>query len=552
MLLRYAVSAFAILLLSVTDLQAQQPNGANNTQGLVVTPWEMHLEFEPIIGETVPGYHSFAYATFGSKWLLIGGRTNGLHGLNSNSNFETEYANNNIIVIDTVDWQWSTASLNQLSVAHADPLRSTNMQFSQKGDRLYIVGGYGWDSTNAMFTTFPFITAVDVPGLINAVETGDSIHPHLRFYIDSTMAVAGGEMEEINDTFYIVGGHKFEGRYSDQQNGQFTQTYTNAVRSFTIVDIVPSGPFAPINQSEIVDTNNFHRRDLNVAKLEFDEGPKLALLGGVFRKDKNLPYTEPVFFNGQTTELFQNNNQQYNQYTCAGFNVFDDGWNNTRQIAVYLMGGMGTHRDNDAYDSLVPFVKTISRLVFDTNGPIANGWPVWESQTYNNTMPGLLGTNAVFIQGNGVTTTNNAISRAYLPYMFDEPRKFIGYMFGGIRGTAPNNAVSSANDTIYRVYVKGELVGGIEEIPTSLALKNMYPNPAIDAVTLQMDLKKPQPVSINVLSIDGKKQQVNYSGKLQAGMQNISLNTTGLAAGMYFIAIETPEGRLVKKLTIVK
>jgi hypothetical protein len=552
MLLRYVVSAFTLVLLFANGLHAQQTVDGYGTQGLVITAWEIHLEFVPIIGETVPGYHSFAYATYGSKWLLIGGRTNGLHGLNSNSNFETEYANNNIIVIDTVDWQWSTASLNQLSVAHADPLRSTNMQFSQKGDRLYIVGGYGWDSTNAMFTTFPFITAVDVPGLINAVETGDSISPHLGFYLDSSMAVSGGELEEINDTFYIVGGHKFEGRYSDQNNGQFTQTYTDAIRSFTIVDIVPSGPFGPFNQSEIIDTNNFHRRDLNVVKLEFDEGPQLAILGGVFRKDKNLPFTKPMYFDGQNTQVFTTVNQRYNQYTSANFTIYDD-WAGTNDNAVILIGGMGTHKTNDAYDSLVPFVKTVSLLNFSTNGPdsLFGMWS-WEKQFYNDSLPGYLGTNAIFVLGNGVDTTHGAISRSYLPFLFDEPRKFVGYLFGGIRGTAPNNAVSSANDTIYRVYVKGELVAGVEEIPTSLALKNMFPNPATDVVTLQMDLKKTQVVSISVLSIDGKKQQVNYAGKLQAGNQNISLNTTGLAAGMYFIAIETPEGRLVKKLTIAK
>ena len=282
MLLRYTIAIFFILLLSFNGVQAQQSNVPQNPAD-IISPWYFHVEFEPIIGETVPGYHSFAYATYGSKWLLIGGRTNGLHGLNSNSNFETEYSNNNIIVIDTIDWQWSSASLNQLSTPHADPLRSTNMQFLQKDDRLYIVGGYGWDSTNAMFATFPYLISVDVPGIINAVETGDSISPHLGFYLDSTMAVAGGELEEINDTFYLVGGHKFEGRYSDQNNGQFTQTYTNAIRSFTVVDIVPSGPFAPINHSEVVDTNNFHRRDLNVVKLEFDEGDKLAILSGVFK-----------------------------------------------------------------------------------------------------------------------------------------------------------------------------------------------------------------------------------------------------------------------------
>lgn len=551
MLLRYVISLFSIFVLSFNSLQAQQPNAPQNPTD-VISPWYFHVEFEPIIGETVPGYHSFAYATYGSKWLLIGGRTNGLHGLNSNSNFETEYSNNNIIVIDTTDWQWSAASLNQLSTAHADPLRSTNMQFLQKGDRLYIVGGYGWDSTNAMFATFPFITAVDVPGLINAVETGDSISPHLGFYLDSTMAVAGGELEEINDTFYLVGGHKFEGRYSDQNNGQFTQTYTNAIRSFTVVDIVPSGPFAPINHSEVVDTNNFHRRDLNVVKLEFDEGDKLAILSGVFKKNQNLPYTEPIYYDGQNTQVFSNFNQRYNQYTTANFTVYDD-WLNSGISSVLLLGGMGTHNNLDQYDSLVPFVNTISYLYFNANGPTQPfGTSGWEEYQYNNPMPGLLGTNAVFITGNGVDTTHGAFSRVGLPFSQSEPRKFIGYFFGGIRGTAPNNAISSANDTIYRVYIKGDYVGGVEEIPTSLALKNMFPNPANDVVTLQLDLKKAQPVSIAILSVDGKKQQANYAGKLLQGNQNISLNTTQLAAGLYFVSIETPEGRLVKKLNVIR
>jgi hypothetical protein len=92
----------------------------------------------------------------------------------------------------------------------------------------------------------------------------------------------------------------------------------------------------------------------------------------------------------------------------------------------------------------------------------------------------------------------------------------------------------------------------VEEIPTSLSLKNMFPNPATDIVTLQMDLKKPQQVNITLLSIDGKKQTVNYTGKLQAGNQAINLNTTQLSSGVYLVSIQTPEGRLVKRLNIIK
>ncbi|UPT67738.1 MAG: hypothetical protein M0D57_03455 [Sphingobacteriales bacterium JAD_PAG50586_3] len=411
---RYAISLVSVILLSINSLWAQQPNTTQSPAD-ILSPWYFHVEFEPIIGETVPGYHSFAYATHGSKWLIIGGRTNGLHGLNSNSNFETEYSNNNIIVVDTTDWQWSAASLNQLSLAHADPLRSTNMQFHQKGDKLYIAGGYGWDSTNAMFATFPYLISVDVPGLITAVENGDSLSPHLGFYLDSTMAVCGGEMEEINDTFYIVGGHKFEGRYNDVPNGQFTQTYTNAIRSFTIVDIEPSGPFGPFNQSELVDTNNLHRRDLNVVKLQFDEGDRLAILGGVFKKTENLPYTEPIYFNGQSRQVFSNQNQRFSQYTSASFTVYDD-WSNTGTSAVVLLGGMGTHNNLNNYDSLVPFVNTVSQMYFNVNGPTQPfGTSGWEELSLR-TMPGLLGTNAVFLTGNGVNTTHSALSRANLPF----------------------------------------------------------------------------------------------------------------------------------------
>lgn len=550
MLLRYSVSFLITFLFSLNSLWAQQPSSQQSPTD-VISPWYFHVEFEPIIGETVPGYHSFAYATHGSKWVIIGGRTNGLHGLNSNSNFETEYSNNNIIVIDTTDWQWSTASLNQLSVLQADPLRSTNMQFTQKGERLYIAGGYGWDSTNAMFATFPFLIGVDVPGLITAVENGDSIRPHLHFYIDSSMAVCGGEIEEINDTFYIVGGHKFEGRYNDIPNGQFTQTYTNSIRSFTIVDIFPNGPFGPFNHAEFIDTTNLHRRDLNVAKLKFNEGSRLAILGGVFKKTENLPYTDPIYFDGQNTQAFTNYNQQFNQYTSASFTVYDDMLNSGTN-SVVLLGGMGTHNNLNQYDSLVPFVNTISHLYFNANGPTQPlGIPGWEKLS-SHTMPGLLGTNAAFLTGKGVDTTHGALSRVDLPFNQAEPRKFIGYLFGGIRGTAPNNAISSANDTIYRVYIKGDYVGGVEEIPTSLSLKNMFPNPATDMVTLQMDLKKPQQVNITVLSIDGKKQTVNYTGKLQAGNQAINLNTTQLSSGVYLVSIQTPEGRLVKRLNIIK
>ncbi|HEY6159759.1 MAG TPA: hypothetical protein VI112_01010, partial [Bacteroidia bacterium] len=35
------------------------------------------------VNANLPGHHSFAFAQAGNKWLIIGGRTTGLHGMSS-------------------------------------------------------------------------------------------------------------------------------------------------------------------------------------------------------------------------------------------------------------------------------------------------------------------------------------------------------------------------------------------------------------------------------------------------------------------------------------
>lgn len=534
------LSLLCLAFLCINSIAAQQIQSTDN----LIDPWYFGIEFEPINGETVPGYHSFAYATYGSKWLIVGGRTNGLHGLNSNSNFETEFSNNNIIVIDTTDWQWSTASLQQLPMSMANPLRSTNMQFLQKGDRLYMAGGYGWDSTNAMFATFPTLTSIDIPGMINAVEVGDSISPFIKQFTDSSLAICGGEMEIISDTFYIIGGHKFEGRYNDQPNGQFTQTYTNSIRSFTITD-VPNNPLSSIMQAEYTDTNNLHRRDLNVVKLNFNNTEQLVILGGVFQKNANLPYTMPMAFDGHNLRYKNHTQQEFNQYTSAHFSIRQDENNS----GIVLLGGMGTRNHLNVYDSLVPFVKTIAleRLYI----PTANLDISLYEYLLPDTTPGFLGSNAVFIPGNVLPVdTNGSYSLFDLPLMNYEPRIFAGYLFGGIRGTAPNNAISSANDVIYRVYFKGLNSLGIKEVLPTAQIKNLYPNPANDNTVLQLSINKSQQLTVSIFATNGALQQVAYTGKAAIGSQNISLDTAQLAAGLYFVTIQTPEGLMVKKLSV--
>ena len=121
------------------------------------------IEFERIYIPGSPAIHSFAFAESNGKWLFIGGRTNGLHGFNPGDAFPKQYSNKNIFVVNPNTLEtYSKNIFSDCSYTTADPLRSTNMQYFQDGNKLYLIGGYGYDSASNSLVTFPVLTVIDV------------------------------------------------------------------------------------------------------------------------------------------------------------------------------------------------------------------------------------------------------------------------------------------------------------------------------------------------------------------------------------------------------
>ncbi|MDA9774517.1 T9SS C-terminal target domain-containing protein, partial [Saprospiraceae bacterium] len=85
----------------------------------------------------------------------------------------------------------------------------------------------------------------------------------------------------IDDIFYLVGGHKFMGRYNpmgpDHGPG-FEQEYTNEIRKFSI-DFY--GPLSVEIQDVIHDEMNLHRRDYNLVPYLSDDERELMIYSGV-------------------------------------------------------------------------------------------------------------------------------------------------------------------------------------------------------------------------------------------------------------------------------
>ena len=101
-----------------------------------------NVVLEPVNIPGLGGLQSFAVGQDSGKWLIVGGRLDGLHGRQPFSAFDVPGQNNELIVVDPISLQKWTASLSSLPIAIQEQLRSTNMQFYQDGDYLYCTGGY--------------------------------------------------------------------------------------------------------------------------------------------------------------------------------------------------------------------------------------------------------------------------------------------------------------------------------------------------------------------------------------------------------------------------
>ena len=499
------------------------------------------VQIEPVITTPLPALHSFAFAQSGDKWLIIGGRTNGLHGLNSSGGFPPEYKNDLVTVIDTTTWAFYTADINQLPHAIADPMRSSNMQYVQEGNYLYMVGGYGYDSVASMFVSFPKLTAIHVDNMIDAVINVQPLAPTVRQVTDTNFSICGGELGKIGNDYYLIGGHNFGGRYSDPPTPLFTQTYSDRIKKFNLSDDGTTINLTGFTYQ--LDTNNFHRRDLNIGPIiNSDNSFGIGVYGGVFRKDSNLPFREPIKITASTTTVNFAYQQVMNHYTCALMPIYDSV---AQKMYTTFFGGISLYTYNDTTGILsrdvdVPFVDDITTMAVSASG-------VTEETILPVKLSALLGSNAKFVPTKHLSSYSNEVIRIRdLP----NTKVLAGYIFGGIRALTGNFGLSNANDTVYRVYITpNNTTVGLEEL-TFIQNTQLFPNPSNQNSTLLFTLKDNSLVNISLFDVAGKKVLAIANEEMQKGNQKININTSKLSAGIYICKIQSDSGERMLKMVV--
>ncbi|MDP4596496.1 MAG: T9SS type A sorting domain-containing protein [Crocinitomicaceae bacterium] len=508
-------------------------------------PFEIVLKADSVVGFN--GLHSFAYGQRAGKVILIGGRPDGIHARQPFNAFPASQNNQILQVLDLTTQQYWSRPLSELSVALQEQLQSTNMNFYQDGNSLLLAGGYAYSNTASDHITFPYLTRIDLDGLVAAILNNQAIASYFEQIQDERFAVTGGNMGKIGAQYYLVGGHRFDGRYNPMNNPTFVQAYVDGLKKFELS--APGQSLAVLNYQLVTDQVNLHRRDYNLLPHVYPNGESGYLLSsGVFQINADLPFLYPVEIRSSGHTAVNGFSQYLSNYHSSKFSAFDTAAGTMHHL---FLGGLSQYYYQNGTlvnDQNVPFVRTMSRLAQGPDG-------VYQEYVLGTEMPALLGASAEFIHLEQVPH--------FAPEIIDIAALsgdsiLIGHVVGGIKSaslnpfTNNNTGSTDASAVIYQVWLKRSNVGAIEvQAPQLVSNVNLYPNPAKEVAYLDFELGQKANVECFVLDANGKLVHEVYYEKIKNTKKTLDLKALGLQPGNYTIQlIFNDQQVLTKQLNI--
>lgn len=510
--------------------------------------FEISLEAVNISG--LGGLQSYAYGQNNGKWLIVGGRLDGLHRRQPFAAFDIAGHNNQLIVIDPNSKQKWTAPLSSLPIGIQEQLSSTNMEFYQEDDYLYCIGGYGYSALAGDHTTYSSLTAIKVSEVIDAVISGTSFSSFFRQTTDPIFQVTGGRLKKIDDIYYLMGGQKFLGRYNPMGPSHgpgFIQEYSNSIRIFQIID---NGTNLSVSHlPSYTDSVNLHRRDYNAEAQIMPNGSQgITMFSGVFQSTKDLPFLNCVNIDSGGYMVNNNFQQYYNHYHCPVIPLYSALDNEMHSI---FFGGLAQFYDSvgiKVQDIRVPFVNTISTVSRDANG-------IMTEYIMPVKMPSLLGAGAEFIPNLNLPHYTNEV------FKLDSLSKdslFIGHIYGGISSTQANiffvnnGSQSNASSQIFKVYLKkSNSISLNEKQENNYFNPVIFPNPNNGELNISFYLATLEPVKISIIDEKGKIVEDITLDQPRVGMNLFTKQINNLKNGaVYIISIETPSEKQSQKLLL--
>ena len=510
------------------------------------------VELKPIIIDELPGLHSFSFAQYNDYWLIIGGRRDGIHARQPFNAFPSLSNNTDIYVIDYKSNQFWTKSVNTLPTSLKEQLQSTNMNFTQDGQFLYIVGGYAFSASKNNHITFPNLTKIDIAGLIDAIITGEEINEYFLQIEDDFFAVTGGHLKKLGDDFYLVGGHRFDGRYNPMGPNHgpgFSQSYTNQIRIFDIEEKMEGLQFNVIKT--YTDPVHLRRRDYNLLPQIFPDGEAgLTISSGVFQIDEDLPFLYPVDIRKDGYYPITTFSQYLSNYHSAVACLYDSIHNEMHSL---FFGGISQYYFQNGTlikDDRVPFVKTISRLTRYADSSL-------QEFQLPEEMPAFLGAGAEFIPNVNLSHYNTEIIKLH---EIDKDSTLIGHILGGIISPSPNpfdnnmTSTTRAANTIFEIWLIKESPSAINDAVqgTNPYDFSIYPNPAQNAFVVIIDNPLTSKLRYYIHNMEGKLLEKGIINELTPGNKQLKFQFSDLQPQTLMVSLVFNDKFYVSKKLLIK
>jgi hypothetical protein len=438
-----------------------------------------------------PRLQSFSFAQWQGRWVFIGGRIAGYHSVGGGpAEFLRTDANPDVWVVDTNikparTYHVAIASLPDSVAPVKDQWTSTGQLYFQDGPKLYISGGYGQDHLGK-WVTFPVISQIDLPLLIDGVIEGGLPASSIAFASSPLVQSAGGELVKLaDDYFYLVMGHVFMGSYTafeghgEHNAEEASQTYLNEIRKLKI-SAAPGGGLTVRLVQTYRDEAEFHRRDLNVTQMLSPKGLGIAAYGGVFTPETQLSYSKPIYlFGNSAPQVDPGFEQKMNAYSCARLLMYDKSaetmyttffggisrfsWDSTSASFVENLKignkSEATYLDGMQWSDQISTIRTV----------MAAGSKETTESVHPALLPGFLGADAVFIPAPDLARAHP--NTAILDFdKLPRAKTLVGYIYGGIRAypyrfpysktSTPYNAgtiPTKVSESILKVYVQPQI-----------------------------------------------------------------------------------------------
>lgn len=178
-------------------------------------------------------------------------------------------------------------------------------------------------------------------------------------------------------------------------------------------------------------------------------------------------------------------------------------------------------------------------------GPVATGTAITKVFTIQNTGNGTLTVSGITMSGANSAEFTLVTPPSFPLVLAGNGSQNISVQFMptavGTRTAVLNINSSDADESAYDFVLQGEgaIATGINETSSAFTFVNLFPNPAKDEAVLFISLDKQVRVSVKIFDVLGKQVVPGIEKELANGENQVTLNTSELKNGVYFVQVET-------------